>query len=93
MPSTAASPLYRLHEPAFRTQYAELKERCRAAGPLLPGTPGQLVPHDADGRRYWYRRHYPVPGAKPVWSLDTELSEGGDTPVLTMAKALLASQR
>lgn len=34
-----------------------------------------------------------VPGAKPVWSLDTELSEGGDTPVLTMAKALLASQR
>jgi hypothetical protein len=34
-----------------------------------------------------------VPGAKPVWGLDTELSEGGDTAVLTMAKALLASRR
>ena len=27
--------LYRLHELAFRTQYAELKERTLAAGPLL----------------------------------------------------------
>lgn len=65
MPTSAAPPLYRLHEPAFRTQYAEVKERSRAAGVLLPGTPGQLVPHEAAGRQYWYRRYYPVPGAKP----------------------------
>lgn len=54
--------LYRLHEPSFRTQYAEVKERSVAAGPLLPGTPGQLVRHEAEGRSYWYRRYYPVPG-------------------------------
>jgi hypothetical protein len=87
MPSTAASPLYRLHEPAFRTQYAELKERCRAAGPLLPGTPGQLVPHDADGRRYWYRRHYPVPGAKPV---DDYVGKDDDAPALEAARDAIA---
>lgn len=61
-PRTAA--LYRLHEPAFRTQYAEVKERSFAAGLLLPGTPGQLVRHEAEGRGYWYRRYYPVPGGK-----------------------------
>ncbi len=58
------TPLYRLHEGAFRTQYAEVKERSLSTGTLLPGTPGQLVLHVADGRGYWYRRYYPVPGGK-----------------------------
>ncbi len=34
--------LYRPIELSFRTQYAEVKERSRAQGPLLPGTPGTL---------------------------------------------------
>ena len=43
MTALMAFPLYRPHELSFRTQYAEVKERSRAAGRLLPGTPGRLV--------------------------------------------------
>ena len=55
-------PLFRLHELAFRTQYAELKERTLATGSLLPGTPGSLVVRSGTGHSYWYRVYYPVPG-------------------------------
>lgn len=58
----AAALRYRLHELAFRTQYAELKERTLAAGPLLPGTPGSLQERTGTGYAYCYRVHYPVPG-------------------------------
>ena len=54
--------LYREHELAFRTQYAELKERTRAAGRLLPGTPGSLALRKGSGYPYWYRVCYTVPG-------------------------------
>jgi hypothetical protein len=47
--------LFQAQELNFRTQYAELKERARAAGPLLPGTPGNVVLRTATGYRYWYR--------------------------------------
>jgi hypothetical protein len=53
--------LYRPLELAFRTQYAEVKERCRAAGELLPGTPGLLTLREGTGYGYWYRRYYAVP--------------------------------
>ena len=53
-----ASPLYRTHELSFRTQYAEVKERSRAAGTLLPGTPGRLVLRTGTGYGYWYRDYY-----------------------------------
>jgi hypothetical protein len=56
------SALFREHELAFRTQYAELKERVLAAGSLLPGTPGTLVRRTGTGHSYWYRVFYPVPG-------------------------------
>jgi hypothetical protein len=56
------SGLYREHELAFRTQYAELKERTLAAGALLPGTRGSLVLRSGTGYPYWYRVFYPVPG-------------------------------
>lgn len=56
------SPLYRSHELAFRTQYAELKERSASAGALLPGTPGRLALREGTGHRYWYRSYYAVPG-------------------------------
>lgn len=56
------SALFREHELAFRTQYAELKERVIAAGSLLPGTPGVLVRRAGTGYAYWYRVFYPVPG-------------------------------
>ena len=58
----ASGSLYRLHELAFRTQYAELKERTLGAGPLLPGTPGSLQQRTGTGYAYWYRVYYPVPG-------------------------------
>lgn len=56
------TPSYREHELAFRTQYAELKERTLAAGALLPGTPGSLALRVGTGYGYWYRVFYPVPG-------------------------------
>lgn len=58
----AKSSLFREHELAFRTQYAELKERTLAAGILLPGTPGTLALRKGSGYPYWYRVFYPVPG-------------------------------
>ncbi len=57
-----ASHLYREQELAFRTQYAELKERTLAAGHLLPGTPGSLALRKGSGYPYWYRVFYTVPG-------------------------------
>jgi len=54
-------PLFREQELAFRTQYAELKERTLAADRLLPGTPGSLVLRSGTGHSYWYRVYYPVP--------------------------------
>ncbi|HEY0746133.1 MAG TPA: GSU2403 family nucleotidyltransferase fold protein [Steroidobacteraceae bacterium] len=57
----ARQSLFRLHELAFRTQYAELKERANAAGALLPGSPGGLFKRDGTGYEYWYRVYYPVP--------------------------------
>jgi hypothetical protein len=54
--------LYREQELAFRTQYAELKERALASGSLLPGTPGTLTLRRGTGHSYWYRVFYPVPG-------------------------------
>ena len=54
--------MYRTHELAFRTQYAELKERTLSAGELLPGTPGSLTLREGTGHAYWYRVFYPVPG-------------------------------
>lgn len=54
--------LFRRQELAFRTQYAELKERSLQAGPLLPGTPGTLYLRAGTGNAYWYRVYYAVPG-------------------------------
>ena len=54
--------LYRLHELTVRTIYSDLKQRARAAGPMLPGTPGTLVKRNtAEGHEYWYRSYYPIP--------------------------------
>jgi len=53
--ATSAGPLFRVHELAFRTQYAELKERVRSTPRLLPGSPGSLVKRSGTGRSYWYR--------------------------------------
>lgn len=58
----AAKPLYRRHELAFRTQYAEVRERAYAAGRLLTGTPGTLYKRRITGGAYWYRVYYPAPG-------------------------------
>jgi hypothetical protein len=62
----------------FRTQYAELKERTRAAGPLLPGTPGTLVLRTATGYGYWYRAFQSVPGKQS----ETMVCKDGDEEAL-----------
>jgi hypothetical protein len=49
---------------AFQTQYAEVRERARAAGPILPGTPGSLALKRGTGYGYWYRVYYSPPGKK-----------------------------
>ena len=59
----------------FRTQYAELKERVRAAGPLLPGTPGTLMSKKISGRDYWYRVYYAVPKKR----VEEYIGTGGDS--------------
>jgi hypothetical protein len=48
----------RFYDEPIRTQYAELKERARAAGELLPGTPGSLVTHKVKGNPYLARAYY-----------------------------------
>ncbi len=55
---------YRVKELAYRTQYAELKERVEAASRLPPGTPGTLIQRDGTGYPYWYRVYDPLPGKK-----------------------------
>jgi hypothetical protein len=54
--------LYRQNQPAFRQQYATLKEQSLTADTLLPGTPGTLQLRRGTGYAYWYRVYYPVPG-------------------------------
>jgi hypothetical protein len=61
-PALPARALYARHELAFRTQYAELAERSRNEGRLLPGTPGTLSLRTGTGHGYWYRRYYAVAG-------------------------------
>ena len=62
MATRRTQALYRSQELAFRTQYAELKERSRSAGLLLPGAPGSLALREGTGYGYWYRRYYLLPG-------------------------------
>ncbi|HEX5394258.1 MAG TPA: GSU2403 family nucleotidyltransferase fold protein [Rhodocyclaceae bacterium] len=77
-----ASRLFREHELAFRTQYAELKERTLAAGTLLPGTPGSLKLKEINGSRYWYRVSYSVPGK----AREELVCKEGDEAALEAAK-------
>lgn len=77
---------YRPQELAFRTQYAELKERVRAAGPLLPGTPGTLTKRSGTGYSYWYRVYYPVPGKQA----ETLVCRDGDDAALDSMRERLA---
>jgi hypothetical protein len=78
--------LFTPHELAFRTQYAELKERVSAAGPLLPGTPGSLALRKGTGYSYWYRVYYPVPGRQAE-----ELVAKEDGPGLDAIRERMAS--
>jgi len=57
-----ASSLYAAFEGPVSTLYAELVERARYEGQLLPGTPGSLALRERPGSgSYWYRRYYPLP--------------------------------
>lgn len=78
-------PLYRLHELAFRTQYAELKERARSTAALLPGTPGTLVKRTGTGRAYWYRVYQSAAGTQ----VEDLVCKDGDEEALLNARAEL----
>jgi hypothetical protein len=72
-----AKPLYRLHELAYRTQYAEVKERANTADDLLRGSPGTLYKRAGTGHEYWYRIYYSAPGTQAeefVGPADNELA-------------------
>ena len=79
-------PLYRTHELAFRTQYAELKERTLSAGKLLPGTPGSLALRSGSGRSYWYRVFYTLP--RKAW--EEIVCKDGDHETLTAMRERMA---
>jgi len=78
--------LFQEQELNFRTQYAELKERARAAGPLLPGTPGNVVLRTATGHRYWYRAFQSVPGKQS----ETIICKDGDDETLRLMRDRIA---
>lgn len=52
------------HDEPVRTQYAEIKERARAVGALLPGTPGSLVTRRVKDTDYLYRAYYAIAGKR-----------------------------
>jgi len=58
----AAGPLHASFEGPVSTTNAELAERARSEGRLLPGTPGSLALRERPGSgSYWYRRYYRLP--------------------------------
>ena len=85
----SVTPLYRQHELAFRTQYAELKERVMTAGELLPGTPGTLTRRTGTGHGYWYRVYYPSPGKQ---SESLVCKEGDDETLEAMRERIEFSE-
>lgn len=80
---SVASLRFRQHELAFRTQYAELKERTLGAGLLLPGSPGTLAMRSGTGFAYWYRVYYSVPRKQS----ETLVCKEGDGAALEEMKA------
>ena len=74
---------FRQHELAFRTQYAELKERTLGAGLLLPGSPGTLAMRSGTGFAYWYRVYYSVPRKQS----EALVCKDGDSAALEAMKA------
>lgn len=81
--------LFREHELAFRTQYAELKERTLAAGLLLPGTPGTLALRSGTGYPYWYRVFYSTPGKQ---SEELVCKESDDAALESMRERIAFSE-
>lgn len=77
----ASSPLYASFEGPVSTMYAELVERNRSEGQLLPGTPGSLALRERPGSgSYWYRRYYLLPKLPQVedyvCTLDEHVAHG-----------------
>ena len=79
-------PAFKMHEPAFRTQYAELKERARSAGQFLSGSPGSLTLKTSTGYRYWYRVYYSAEGKR----IEDIVCKDGDIEKLRVMKHRIA---
>jgi hypothetical protein len=75
MATRAPPPLFRRLELAFHTQYAEVRERTRSEGALLPGSPGSLALREGTGYGYWYRRYNSLPNQEAE---DLVCKEGDD---------------
>ena len=78
--------LFRPNQPAFRQQYAALKEQSLTADALLPGTPGTMQLRRGTGYAYWYRVYYPVPGKQA----ETLVGREGDRAAETAMRAQMA---
>ena len=85
----AKGALFREQELAFRTQYAELKERVTVSGNILPGTPGTLARRAGTGYSYWYRVFYPAPGKQ---SEDLVCKDGDTDTLQTMRERIAFSE-
>jgi hypothetical protein len=81
--------LFAKHELSFQTQYAEVRERARAAGRLLPGTPGTLVLRQGTGHSYWYRVYYFPPGRQRE---DLVCKAGDEAALLAMREQMQYSE-
>lgn len=75
--------LFRPNQPAFRQQYATLREQSLTAGTLLAGTPGTLQLRRGTGYAYWYRVYYPVPGKQA----ETLVGREGDSAARNAMRA------
>ena len=63
-----------------------MKDRTRAAGTLLPGTPGTLYERRGTGNAQWYRVYYAAPGLQ----VEDWVGSGGDEAAVVSATAQIA---
>jgi len=90
------SRLYREHDAASQTYFAEVKQLARSQQQLLSGTPGTLKQRTKHGRQYWVREYIRPDGKKTdqhLGSVETTATETADGVArdIELAKALAAS--
>ena len=88
--AVSKKPLFGHFDMAFRTQYAEVKDRARFAGKLLPGSAGSLALRAGmAGGPFWYRVYNPVPNVQK----EDYVCGPDDTPTLEAMRQQIEFQR